>query len=175
MLFKSKAEFRRVFDDYYNPLCNFVSHFLGNNNRSEDIVQDVFLNLWKNRDNITLNDNIKSYLFQATKNKMLEYLRKEKSYRERVEKLQNQPDLSAGEDELANKLMQLESINQSLRHLPSKCREVFVLHKFKGLSYTEIADKKKISVKTVENHMLKAIKLLRSHLVQNNKNPNEDR
>lgn len=165
MLFKNKSEFKNAFEEYYNPLCNFARHFLKEDDNVEDIVQEVFLHLWKHRTELNLNTDRKSYLFQSTKYKVFEYLKKNKAYEKLIENYDSASHLSAEEDDLAERLLKLDRINKSLRHLPPKCREVFVLHKYKGLTYAEIAETKKISVKTVENHMLKAIKLIRDLLV----------
>lgn len=130
----------------------------------EDIVQDVFLGLWKNRKDYTISDDIKSYLFQAVKYKAFEHNRSRKSYEKHLDKYSDSSQLSADEDELADRLLKLEKIYQSLRHLPPKCREVFEMHKYNGLTYAEIAETLGISEKTVEGHMLKAVKKLRELL-----------
>ena len=164
VLFKNRSEFREAFEEYYNPLCNFGKYFLDDDEAIEDIVQEVFLHIWKKREELQLTSDLKSYLFQATKNKVFETLRKNKSYENLIAEYDRNKRLSAEEDVLANRLLKLERINKSLRHLPPKCKEVFVLHKYKGLTYAEIAEQQNISVKTVENHMLKAIKLIRDLL-----------
>lgn len=130
----------------------------------EDIVQDVFLGLWKNRKDYKISNNIKSYLFQAVKHKAFEQSRSRKSYEKHLDVYIESSQLSADEDELADRLLKLDKIYQSLRHLPPKCREVFELHKYNGLTYAEIAETLGISEKTVEGHMLKAVKKLRELL-----------
>ncbi len=164
MLFRNKAEFKSVFEAYYNPLCNFIKRLGNDNTLAEDVVQDVFLHLWKTRQQYNQDTDIKSLLFQASKHKLFEYLRKDKAYEKHLQNFNGNQDLSADEDQLAESLLKLEKINQSLRHLPTKCRLVFEMHKFKGLTYSEIAEINNISIKTVENHMLKAIKILRTLL-----------
>ena len=164
MLFKNKAEFKSVFEAYYNPLCNFIRRLGNDNTLAEDVVQDVFMHLWKTRHQYTQDTDIKSLLFKSSKNKLFEHFRKDKAYEKHLQNFNGTQDLSADEDQLAESLLKLEKINQSLRHLPTKCRIVFEMHKFKGLTYSEIADINNISIKTVENHMLKAIKILRNLL-----------
>ena len=132
----------------------------------EDIVQDAFVHLWKNRKKLEAPSNWKSYVFQVAKNKMLEHLRKQKTYEEHLMRIRPENDLSAEEDQMAERLVKLEQINSSLRHLPPKCREVFIMHKYKGLTYAEIAEDMGLSQKTIENHMLKAIKMLREILAK---------
>lgn len=167
MLFQNKNEFKQTFQEYYNPLCNFAASYLKSTSlQAEDLVQDVFIHLWNNRSQLTVNTDMKTYLFQATKNKVFEKLRQEKSYNQLLEKWNNSDSLSAEDDQNAQRLLKLEQINISLRHLPPKCRQVFTMQKFKGLTYTEIADELGISIKTVENHMLKAVKILREKLAK---------
>lgn len=164
MHIRNKTEFKAVFNQYYNPLCNFLMKYTNDDILIEDIVQDVFLGLWKNRKDHTISSDIKSYLFQAVKHKAFEHSRSRKSYEKHLNAFNESSQLSADEDELANRLLKLEKIYQSLRHLPPKCREVFELHKYNGLTYAEIAQTLGISEKTVEGHMLKAIKKLRELL-----------
>ena len=131
---------------------------------AEDIVQEVFLHLWESRSSITSPERMDQYLFKAVRNKMLEFVRAKKSY-EKHKQASIENKLSENNiSEISDIYMKLEQINSSLRHLPPKCRNVFVMHKFNGLTYAEIAEVEKISQKTVENHMLKAIKILRSKL-----------
>ena len=131
---------------------------------AEDIVQEVFIHLWESRATIAVPEKIDQYLFKAVRNKILEFIRARKSY-EKHKQAAIETKLSEGNiSEISDIYMKLEQINSSLRHLPPKCRNVFVMHKFNGLTYAEIAEVEKISVKTVENHMLKAIKILRSKL-----------
>ncbi len=161
MIFKDKEEFKQVFLEYYNPLCNYVNSKIFDESQSEDLVQDVFLRLWSSREDIDLQESIKSYLYKASHNKAIEYLRSQKTYENAIAQ---QSLLSASDDENAKMLdiyIKIDRLKKSLRHLPPKCREVFSMHRFNGLTYDEIAQSQNISVKTVENHMLKAIKILR--------------
>jgi len=166
LLFKTKADFKEVFEMYYIPLCNFANNVIYNETYAEDVVQDVFIKLWSKNDSLVINEGIKSYLFKMTKNKALEFLRTQKSRSQLHKNVNIDVVQSTDHDELSKVYMRMEQLNNSLRHLPPKCREVFALHKFNGLSYKEIADSMGISIKTVENHMLKAMKILRSILVK---------
>ena len=163
MLFKDKEAFRSVFTEFYNPLCNYANNILRNETTAEDLVQDVFCKLWEKNQQLNHQHTLKSYLFQAVKNRVLEFFRSQKAQNKAIENAVDRGLLSAEADQMADVFSQFERLNSLLRHLPPKCKEVFVLHKFNGLTYAEIADKKDIAIKTVENHMLKAIKILRSH------------
>jgi len=164
LLFKTKADFKTVFNEYYNPLCNYANNIIINVTYAEDVVQEVFIKLWSMNNSLVINESIKSYLFKMTKNRALEFLRSQKSRSQLHEKANITEVENSNIDELSEVYMRMEQINKSLRHLPPKCKEVFALHKFNGLTYSEIASTMDISVKTVENHMSKALKILRSIL-----------
>jgi len=133
-------------------------------NAAKDIIQETFIQLWRQRNDINVETSQSSYLYKAAKNKALEYLRSKKSYENAVGKAAAECVNIADPDKMSARYSKLERIHSSLRHLPPKCRNVFVLHKFKGLTYAEIAEQENISVNTVENHMVKAFKLLREIL-----------
>lgn len=166
MQVRNKADFKLLFIEYYGPLCNFLLKYTHDEDLIEDIVQDVFVKIWQKRKDLSADVNTKAYLFQAAKNKAFERFRSQKTYEKHLDYYKENNQLSADEDDLADRLVRLEKINQSLRHLAPKCREVFVMHKYKGLTYAEIAEVLGISTKTVEGHMLKAIKNLRELLAK---------
>ena len=157
-----KNRFKKVFKEYYNPLCNFAASITSDRKMAQDVVQDVFTKLWDKRNEITINTSEKSYLFQAVKFRAFEILRKRKN--------ESKLDLSDFEesynaeseiDEQARKYMLKEYLFNSIRQLPPKCQEIFVMNKVNGLTYSEIADDLDISVKTVENQIGKAYRKLR--------------
>lgn len=164
MEYKSKESFKLLFKTFYNPLCNFAFSFLKDKALSEDAVQEVFTKLWDRKDQYDI-DSIKSYLFQSTKHKAIEILRKNqnlKLYQQELARLD--ADKYNIEDE-SDKFMLKEKLFDSIRQLPPKCREIFVLSKVNGLTYSEIADELQISKKTVENQIGIALRLLRTKLV----------
>ncbi len=129
---------------------------------AQDVVQDVFTKLWDKRDNVSIDSNEKSYLFQAVKNRSLEILRKQKN--DQKVSTADYKDLyvdGSEIDEQARKYMLKEFLYKSIRQLPPKCQEIFVMNKVNGLTYNEIALDLDISVKTVENHIGKAYRKLR--------------
>lgn len=165
-MFKDKDEFKIVFDNNYNALCNYAFSYLNNHDLSEDAVQDVFVHIWQNRDNLKKDIEIVPYLFTSVKNKALEILRKHES---EINKIQGLSDhnmaLNENDSNLDyKKYMLLEKLNNSIRQLPDKCRDIFVLSKVNGLTYSEIADLRNLSKKTVENHISNALKILRNKL-----------
>jgi len=151
--------------EYYVPLCNYANSMLRDDILAEDIVQDVFLHLWKNNETLTVTTKLKSFLFTAVKNKVYEQSRSNTAYKKALDSVKNTTNGYTTDDDMSSEsteYMAKERVSSLLRQLPPKCRQVFALHKLNGLTYAEIATQKGISIKTVENHMLKAMKILRT-------------
>lgn len=157
-----KNRFKEVFKEYYNPLCNFAISITSDRKMAQDVVQDVFTKLWDKRNELVINSNEKSYLFQAVKNRSFELLRKRKNEAKiNVSDFEESYNQEKELEDQANKFMLKEFLFNSIRQLPPKCQEIFVLNKVNGLTYSEIADDLNISVKTVENQIGKAYRKLR--------------
>jgi len=161
-----QAQYKSLFYEWHNPLCNYANRIVKDRNAAADIVQDVFVYIWEKRNDLNLESNIKSYLFQTTYHRSINYIKKSK-----VVPLTDEQYLIPGNsqfddsfDKEADTYAKKERIFKSLRHLPPKCREVFVLSRQNGLTYTEIAENLGISKKTVENHMVKALSIIRNTL-----------
>jgi RNA polymerase sigma-70 factor (ECF subfamily) len=132
---------------------------------SKEIVHTVFVNIWEKREEFDFEKPAKSYLFTAVYNRCMNYIRDQKKFvshdeptviTENSENVVNNDHLEAAE---------LESrIWKTINSLPEKCREVFILSRFEGKKYADIADSLDISVKTVESQMSKALKVLREQL-----------
>lgn len=127
---------------------------------SEEIVQDIFYVLWRDREKLDILSSLKSYLYKSVKNNSLQFERREKlesrySNENKDEKLSEDPH-----DYL--ELKELEAlIERILAKMPQRRAQIFKLHRFEGKKYLEIAQDLSISVKTVEAEMSKAIDLLR--------------
>lgn len=158
----NEHNFQIVFKRFYNPLCNFAASIVKDDKLAQDVVQDVFTHLWDKRNAISISENEKSYLFSAVKNKSIEKLRQQMSesqLADAIRIMQEQPV-----EIEADKYLLREHINNSLRQLPPKCKQIFELSKMNGLTYAEIAEELDISVKTVENQIGKAYRILRDLL-----------
>jgi RNA polymerase sigma-70 factor (ECF subfamily) len=165
-MFKDKDEFKIVFNNNYNALCNYAFSYLNNHELSEDAVQEVFVHIWQNRDHLTKEVDIVPYLFTSVKHKALEIIRKHDLEINKMRALSDYKKSNESEDSNLDhkKFLMLESLNNSIRQLPDKCRDIFVLSKVNGLTYSEIADLRNLSKKTVENHISNALKILRNKL-----------
>lgn len=158
----NEENFSKVFDEYYSSLCFFSNKYLEDMDLARSLVQEVFVDLWTKRENIALKYSVKSYLYTAVKNRSIDYLR---TVRKNV-KLSAVGDCQL-ETPFRDALEEAElndRINKSINELPEKCREVFVLCRFDGLKYSQIAEKLNISVKTVEMQMGIALKKMREKL-----------
>ena len=162
-----KKAFEEIFRSYFPPLCSFAKKYVRDFDIGKDIVHDVFLNMWDKRESIDTSKSIKSYLFTSVYNRCLNYIRDNKKFD------QNEVDLERLNPDQAwdssDKLVETEledKIKAILDSLPEKCREIFLMNRFEGLKYKEVAEKLGISVKTVETQMSKALKILRGNLVE---------
>lgn len=144
----------------YEYLCRIAYRVLKDTNRSEDIVQDVFFELWKKRETIKIKTSIKAYLRRAVINKTLNFIRDQKIRMDDDSSLQFLDNKENIQLDMEASEMQ-GRIENALNDLPPKCKMVFMLSRYEQLSYQEIADKLEISTKTVENHISKALKRLR--------------
>lgn len=156
--------FEDLFSIYYNPLCNFAYLFIQDRQIAEEVVSDVFLNIWNKRLLINIKLNIKSYLYKSTKNAVISKLRKQQPQLVHLDEVRGQEGFENPET-LMIQSEKKEFFNKIIAALPKKAGLVFRMHKVDGLKYREIAEILSLSEKTVENHMGNAIKHLRK-LVQ---------
>lgn len=159
------AVFRHLFHAYYAKLHRYAFTILKDNHRAEDIVQNVFLKLWKNRDDILIGDKIGSYLYTTTYHFSLNYIRNHKvreQYMREAAGIANPPVDDVNEGIAASELS--VHIHTVIEKLPARCRTVFLKSRVEGKKYAEIAAEMNISVKTVEVQIGKALKIFRKEL-----------
>lgn len=158
-------QFQQEFSHYYEPLCQYAYSIVKEMHVCEDIVQDIFLHVWEKKQNLVGNEGIRYYLFTAVRNNCLTWLQRNKrsvvTALTGQEIMQPAPELYSNENTETDFQVLMQS---ALDRLPPKCREVFVLSRMGKLTYQEIADTQGISVKTVENQMGKALRILRNFI-----------
>ncbi len=157
--------FENLFHHYYPGMCSYAESLIKKENVAEEIVQDVFYNIWKNRNDLRITSSWQSYLYKAVFNNSMMHLRKSKREMpldERWAESQVQSSDNPAEELDAKELNAV--ILNTLQKLPERTRQIFNMNRFEGLKYKEIAEKLSISVKTVEANMGKALKALRSSL-----------
>ena len=155
--------FENLFKSHFAALMAFSRRILGDEDDAREVVHQVFIKLWERRNEIDLSTSLKSYLFSAVNNTSLNVIRDRKKFSsEEVPEHAGDWDVSA---ELESMELE-EKIRDAIATLPEKCRMVFEMNRFEGLSYKEIASQLGISVKTVENQMTKALRILREQLAK---------
>ncbi|HSY61849.1 MAG TPA: RNA polymerase sigma-70 factor [Cytophaga sp.] len=161
-----EAYFEALFHTYYKQLCRFSFRILHDKDKAEDVVQTCFINFWQKRESINIQISFKAYLFRSVYNRSInEYTRSKKIINEEITVL-NETSGSVSDDPIL--LLQAQEvqkkIDQAIATMPDGCRTVFMLSREDQLSYKEIAEMLQISVKTVENQMGKALRIMREHL-----------
>lgn len=160
-----KKTFEALFKQNYRAMCMYGQNFVHDTDVVEDIVHDIFVNLWDKRDTIQEEKSVKSYLFRSVHNRCLNYIRDTKKFVD-SEEYDNQVEIIISEDNNESyETAELEvRIKDAIDSLPEKCREVFLKSRVDELKYSEIAEILNISIKTVENQISKALKILREKL-----------
>lgn len=132
----------------------------------EEIVQDVFVNLWIKAPELDGNGNVRAYLYATLRNNVLHELRTEANRIFYLNKLKQIKRVKEG-DKCLQEIYARETeiqITRIVQTLPEQCREAFRLSRFEHLSYKEIAERMQLSVSTVEKHIGKALRILRFRL-----------
>ena len=159
---------RAVFDRHYPLLLNDIYRLIPDVDTCKDLAQEVLVELWRKRSELDIHTSLRAYLRRAAVNRALNYL---KSNRRLIlddpDKWEEAADSSAVEIHQKNRQENLEAaLHEAIGKLPEKCRVVFSLSRFEHLSHREIAEQLGISVKTIENQITKAMRLLREALIK---------
>lgn len=156
--------FEQLFRQYYLPLCRYAQCIVGTREAAEEIISDLFYILWRDKETLNIFLSIKNYLYTAAKNGCIQHIRHRQINDEHLKNIQQEVAVNAGttpEEEIETKELQ-ELLESCLSTMPDRCRNIFQMHRTKGLKYTEIASILNISVKTVEADMTKVLKTLRN-------------
>ena len=159
------ARYEEMFRTYFSSLCYFARKYISDLDTSKEIVHKVFVTIWENRAGFDFEKPSKSYLFTSVYNRCMNHIRDQKKFitNDNLAEADNFPENAVNHDHL--EASELESrIWKIINQLPEKCREIFILNRFEGKKYHEIAGHLDISVKTVETQMSKALKILRENL-----------
>lgn len=157
---KDSGWFRKIFDENYNYIRNFIYYLSGDTEITNDLTQDVFLLLWEDRNKIR-QETIRPFLFTVAKNLYLKHYRKKKiSFN-----FTNSLITTGYENESPEFILEMKEfdgkLQASIALVPVKTRAIFLMNRMDRMSYNEIAVSLKISTKAVEKHMSKALKILR--------------
>ena len=150
-----------LFERYYEPLCNFAFLFLKTTNQTEELVSDVFIRVWQNRERQTRVTHVKAYLYRSVKNAVISAIRKNKPDMDELSSLENISKHEITPESLLIREDLYKAVGSMIEAMPHQAGLVFRMHKMDGLSYKEIASTLGLSVKTIENHMGKALRFVR--------------
>lgn len=152
-----------LFEKYYYRLCDFAFQYVRSVNLTEEVVSDVFLDIWQKRAALTTSGNLKAYLFTAVRNQALNYIKKEQKP---VDSLDDRPRQAARKEYRPDEQLLFKEFTNRLEALintlPPRRRRIFKLSRLEGFTYREIADILSISIHTVQNQMVQAVKQLNS-------------
>lgn len=161
----AKSWFSEIFHQNYGYILNYLYYLSGDAALAEDLVQDVFLQLWEKRSEVK-EETLRSFLFTIARNSFLKSKRRQnydlKFRSDYFAKIENEsPDYILEMKEFDAKLQ------KSIAGLPEKSRVVFLMHRLDGMTYSEIAENLGVSIKAVEKQMSKALKMLKKELGNN--------
>ncbi|MBL7699613.1 MAG: RNA polymerase sigma-70 factor [Chitinophagaceae bacterium] len=159
------SSFEALFKSNFKRLFSYALTLLRDDSHAEEIVQNVFYKIWEKKGRIDIQTSVTAYLYRSVYNDCLNYLKHKKvkaAYVVYASWTQRNESDSATSKVQLNELK--EKLDEALSELPEQCRTIFQMSRFEELKYQEIAARLGISVKTVENQMGKALRLLRTKL-----------
>ncbi len=150
-----------LIDKYHHKLCTYAYGLTKDHDFAEDVVQNVFVNIWRLRAKLKNDFSMKNYLFRSVYNEYIDQYRKQKSVlaleKRYIDALNTFVELE--DENHLNKL--IEIVKREIENLPPKCKKTFLLSKKEGLTNIEIAEYLDVSIKAVESHITKAFSILR--------------
>lgn len=161
----NEEAYERIFLTYYDGLVAYADKYISDTVMAEEIVQDLFVSFWHKRADIAIKSSLASYLYRAVRNACLNHIKHLKVRQEYQE--HGKRERTAAEQNQSDSLIALElaeKIEQAIESLPEARRRIFIMNRYEGLKYREIAEKLDLSMKTVESQMSKALQFLREQL-----------
>ena len=156
----------QLFKQHYAFVCTVIHAYIRDRSKTEDIAQDIFTELWVKRDQLHIHTSVPAYLRRMAVTRSLNYIRdsRKHNWEELEPSAEQDPALASQEADVISKMEEVElkkRLDEAIEALPEKCRLVFLLSRQEEMSYAAVAKELDISVKTVENQIGKALKLLR--------------
>jgi RNA polymerase sigma-70 factor, ECF subfamily len=159
----SRQAFESIFNSYYDALVGYGKTIIKDVDEAEDIVQQVFISVWEKRLAIEIHTSFRAMLYKAVYNSCLNRIKHDEVKRSYAREIKLTSSSSFSHEDIQHKELQ-KKINVAIDQLPEQCAKIFKMSRFEYLKYQEIADKLDLSVKTVENQMGKALRLLRESM-----------
>lgn len=149
---------------YHHKLCVYALSLSNNDDSAEDIVQNVFMSIWKNRFKLKEEFVLKSYLYKSVYNEFIDQYRKQKTVLTLEKKYIDALTYIVEEEDEKSLDGLMKLVKKEIESLPTKCKQTFLLSKEEGLTNIEIAEHLNVSIKSVEAHITKAYSILRKVL-----------
>jgi len=162
----NQIAFSVLFQKYNQLLFIYIFKKLKDEEECRDIVQEVFLNLWNNRKKIVLKSSLKSYLFQAVRNRALNIFVHKKVSQKFLDSFPKLPEIHEGTDYAIREKDIIETIDREIALMPPKMQEIFELSRKEYLSHREIAQMLGISEETVTTQIKRALKRIKGKVVE---------
>lgn len=162
---QNRRAFDKLFRKYYQQLVRFAVGYTHDGGEAEEIVQEVMVKLWQQASEIKIEVSVLAYLYTSVRNKALNMLKHEKVKKKYADSQVTRVNMVENSESHANMEVFKDELVRAMANLPDRCREIFELAKFEGLSYDEIATYLEVSAKTVENQLGIAMKKLRLALL----------
>lgn len=159
----NRQAFEEIYARHWPTLVTLASRKVASQHKAEDMVQDIFISLYKRRHLIDFNISLKSYLNKSLKFKILNEYRSQSVRKSYLEMAAYHQDTFSDMGNIELKELTY-GISTSIDALPKKCKEVFLLSRGQELSHKDISSWMGISVSTVEKHIVKALKHIKHHL-----------
>ena len=163
----SQAAFRELYICYRDPLLHYCKRYLNDEAGAEDVVQDIFMQLWETHDTLNIISSFSGYLYTAAQNRMLNMFRHfdiHARYAKNVLMKGNDSTVETEDSILCDDYAKL--LNELIDALTPMQKEVFRLSRIEGLSYREISERLQISVPAVQKHASLALKKIKKNLEQ---------
>ncbi len=160
-----KEAFNELFFEFYPSLCIYARRFITSQETCEDIVQDTFFDIWKNRKRINIHSSFRSLLIASIKNNCLDYLRKQTTRQKYEENISMESTFNSYSPDDIYTISEIEEmLDSALKKLPENVKKAFELSRIENMTYQQIAVELSISTKTVEAYISKALLFLRTEL-----------
>jgi RNA polymerase sigma-70 factor (ECF subfamily) len=160
----NRSKYEEIFREHYDGLFRYCNTMISEKEEVEDIIQNVFVELWQQRDKLQIHTSLKAFLYKSVYFKCMNAIKRNKV----VNKYQQQINFTDFTQE--NDPVLLEEVGEKIKiateSLPEQCRKIFLLSREDGLKYNEIAQTLNLSPKTIENQMGKALRTMRNALAE---------
>lgn len=168
--YKYEQWLKDLFEEYFDKLTIYALSILHQHEIAEEVVSDVFINIWQKKEKLVSDQKLHSYLFRCVHNKCIDYLRSQKTVKNQktvaLYLLLDDEVFSESNfviEKIFSKNLE-ETIKNAINKLPEKRKEIFLLNRIENLSYQQIADKLSLSVNSVKTQISRSVEFLRKEV-----------